>query len=274
LLQLFGSNIERQAEAQAESGQPLDISRGAALAAAAPGAALEAAATFIPLGRTVVGKILGPKAEAALATGSKNNAKLVEAGLLRTLGTGAAVGAGAEVPTEVIQQMLERAQAGLDLTSDDALAEYGEAAYGAALVGGPFGAAGRIGQRSVARGEIEQEQAQVRAEDAKKAAEEDRLAQEAEEAEKATSGYRLKINEQLVEKKDRLRELEQLLKDKTTDEDVKDEAKTEAKQLRKELGDLTKQMKESMTKAGIAPTVESALKRQKTQIEQQAADCR
>jgi hypothetical protein len=44
-----------------------------------------------------------------------------------------------------------------------------------------------------------------------------------------------------------------LLKDKTTDEDVKDEAKTEAKQLRKELGDLTKQMKESMTKAGIAP---------------------
>jgi hypothetical protein len=59
-----------------------------------------------------------------------------------------------------------------------------------------------------------------------------------------------------------------LLKDKTTDEDVKDEAKTEAKQLRKELGDLTKQMKESMTKAGIAPTVESALKRQKIQIEQ------
>jgi hypothetical protein len=268
LLQLFGSNIERQAEAQAESGQPLDISRGAALAAAAPGAALEAAATFIPLGRTVVGKILGPKAEAALATGSKNNAKLVEAGLLRTLGTGTVVGAGLEVPTEVIQQMLERAQAGLDLTSDDALAEYGEAAYGAALVGGPFGAAGRIGQRSVAQGEIEQEQAQVRAEDAKKAAEEDRLAQEAEEAEKATSGYRLKINEQLVEKKDRLRELEQLLKDKTTDEDVKDEAKTEAKQLRKELGDLTKQMKESMTKAGIAPTVESALKRQKIQIEQ------
>jgi hypothetical protein len=269
LLQLFGSNIERQAEAQAESGQPLDISRGAALAAAAPGAALEAAATFIPLGRTVVGKILGPKAEAALATGSKNNAKLVEAGLLRTLGTGTVVGAGLEVPTEVIQQMLERAQAGLDLTSDDALAEYGEAAYGAALVGGPFGAAGRIGQRSVAQGEIEQEQAQVRAEDAKKAAEEDRLAQEAEEAEKATSGYRLKINAQLVEKKDRLRELEQLLKDKTTDEDVKDEAKTEAKQLRKELGDLNKQMKESMTKAGIAPIVESALKRQKTQIEQQ-----
>jgi hypothetical protein len=270
LLQLFGSNIERQAEEGA------DISRGRALAAAVPGAALEVASTFIPLGRTVVGKILGPKAEAALATGSKNNAKLVEAGLLRTLGTGTVVGAGLEVPTEVIQQMLERAQAGLDLTSDDALAEYGEAAYGAALVGGPFGAAGRVGQRSIARSEAEQKALAEQAAEEAKTAEETRLAKEAEEAakeaeeaEKATPGYRLKINEQLVEKKDRLRELEQLLKDKTTDEDVKDEAKTEAKQLRKELGDLTKQMKESMTKAGIAPIVESALKRQKTQIEQQ-----
>ena len=45
LLQLFGSNIERQAEEGA------DISRGRALAAAAPGAALEVASTFIPLGR-------------------------------------------------------------------------------------------------------------------------------------------------------------------------------------------------------------------------------
>jgi hypothetical protein len=146
------------------------------LAAAVPGAALEVASTFIPLGRTVVGKILGPKAEAALATGSKNNAKLVEAGLLRTLGTGTVVGAGLEVPTEVIQQMLERAQAGLDLTSDDALAEYGEAAYGAALVGGPFGAAGRVGQRSIARSEAEQKALAEQAAEEAKTAEETRLA--------------------------------------------------------------------------------------------------
>lgn len=270
LLQLFGGNIERQAEAQAESGQPLDISRGAALAAAAPGAALEVASTFIPLGRTLVGKLLGPEATKAMARSTaEGREKIAQEGLLKVLGKGTAVGAAVEIPTEVTQQMLERLQAGLPITSDDAYAEYAEAAYGAGLVGGPFGAAGRAGQRSVARGEIEQEQAKVRAEDAKKAAEEDRLAKEAEEARKATPEYRQEINAQLVEKKDRLRELEQLLKDKTTDEDVKNEAKTEAKQLRKELGDLNKQMKESMTKAGIAPTVESALKRQKIQIEQQ-----
>jgi hypothetical protein len=47
-LQLFGANIERQAAEQMEEGKPLDISRTRAAAAAAPGAALEVAATFIP----------------------------------------------------------------------------------------------------------------------------------------------------------------------------------------------------------------------------------
>ena len=62
LLQLYGSNIERQAQ----EGAP-EISRTAALAAAAPGAALEVASTFIPLGRNLVGKLLGPNAAQALA---------------------------------------------------------------------------------------------------------------------------------------------------------------------------------------------------------------
>jgi hypothetical protein len=144
--QLFGSGLERQAAEGVE-----DISASKALAAAVPGAALEVAATFIPLGRTIVGKVLGPGAEQALARGSTEAAeRLAKEGLTKTLAKGVGVGAAAEIPTEVIQQMLERAQAGLPLTSEDALAEYGEAAYGAGLVGGPFGAVGRVGQRSVA----------------------------------------------------------------------------------------------------------------------------
>jgi hypothetical protein len=62
-LQLFGANIERQAAEQMEEGKPLDISRTRAAVATAPGAALEVAATFIPLGRTLIGKILGPGAD-------------------------------------------------------------------------------------------------------------------------------------------------------------------------------------------------------------------
>jgi len=50
LLQLFGSNVERQAAEQLEAGRPLDISRGAALAAAAPALRLK---WRLPLSRLV-----------------------------------------------------------------------------------------------------------------------------------------------------------------------------------------------------------------------------
>ena len=61
----------------------------------------------------------------------------------------------AEVPTEVTQQMIERAQAGLSLTSPDALKEYGETAYATSLLG-PMGIAGRASERAGARQEVEQ----------------------------------------------------------------------------------------------------------------------
>ena len=160
LMQLFGSNIERQAEVQRERGEPIDISRGKALAAAVPGAALEAASTFVPLGRTMVGKLLGPQGAKMLERGSTEATEaLAKESLLKVAGKGAAIGAGVEIPTEVTQQMLERLQAGLPVTSEDALTEYGEAMYGAGLVGGPFGAAGRVGQRSLARQTLKPEAA-------------------------------------------------------------------------------------------------------------------
>lgn len=151
LMQLYGANLERQAEEKVP-----EISRSAALAAAAPGAALEVASTFIPLGRNLVGKLLGPNAEKALARGSNEaiERKAQEA-LTTSLLKGTAVGSAVEIPTEVTQQMLERLQAGLPLTTEDAFKEYGEAAYGAGLVGGPFGGAARVLGRPAARAEFE-----------------------------------------------------------------------------------------------------------------------
>jgi hypothetical protein len=147
LLQLYGSGLERQSQ----EGVP-EISRAKALGAAIPGAAAEVASTFIPLGRNLIGKLLGPEAEKALARGTNQS---IEAAAKETLATsltkGAGVGLLAEIPTEVGQQMLERLQAGLPLTTPDALAEYGESAYGAALVGTPFGAAARGLGRPAAR---------------------------------------------------------------------------------------------------------------------------
>ena len=154
LMQLYGSNIERQAQENAP-----EISRAGALAAAAPGAALEVASTFIPLGRNLIGKLLGPNAEKALSRGSNEAIeRRAQEALTTSLLKGTAVGAAVEIPTEVTQQMLERFQAGLPLTTEDALKEYGEAAYGAGLVGGPFGAGARALGRPAARAEYERVQ--------------------------------------------------------------------------------------------------------------------
>jgi hypothetical protein len=269
-LQLFGANIERQAAEQMEEGKPLDISRTRAAVATAPGAALEVAATFIPLGRTLLGKILGPGAEQALARGSSEGIEnLAKEGLTKVLAKGVGVGAAAEIPTEVIQQMLERAQAGLPLTSEDAYAEYGEAAYGAGLVGGPFGAVGRVGQRSVARGEIAEKEAAATAEEQRLAAEaaraEEQKAAAEEEARLKSPAYRLELNNTIVDSKDRLADVEALLKSKIQDPDVKKEAIEEAKTLRKTIKESEAKMRQSMIAAGLKPDIsklEEALSKQ------------
>jgi hypothetical protein len=151
LLQLYGSGLERQAQEGSK-----DVSRTAALGAAVPGAAAEVVSTYIPLGRTFIGKLLGPEAEKALARGTNQGIETAaKESVMATLAKGTAIGAGVEIPTEVGQQMLERLQAGLPLTTPDALKEYGESAYGAALVGGPFGAAARAAGRPGAREEYQ-----------------------------------------------------------------------------------------------------------------------
>jgi hypothetical protein len=183
-LQQFGSNIERQAAEQAEAGQPININRAKAAAAAAPQAALDVAASFIPLGGKVAGKVFGPEVEKLLMRGGTEAAeKLAQESFKKTLGKGLAIGAAAEIPTEIAQQMMERAQAGLSLTSADALKEYGETAYQVGLLA-PIGGAGRFIDKSAARGDIrarEQAEEQRLAEEQAKVAEEEKLNKEAME---------------------------------------------------------------------------------------------
>ena len=171
LVQQFGSNVERQAREQLARGEPLEISRASAAAAAAPQAALDVAGTFIPLGGRLVSKFTGIPAQALVGRTAEQASKLADERLLATLAKGTAVGAVAEIPTEIAQQMLERAQAGLSLTSPDALAEYGETAYQVGLLA-PIGAAGRISERGGARQEVakrKEEEARVAAEQAEAA---------------------------------------------------------------------------------------------------------
>jgi hypothetical protein len=160
LPQFMGTNVERQAAEQMERGEPVKIDRTKAYTAAAGQAALEGAGTAFVLGKRVVKGVLGITDDAAIAT-AKSQAELVKAAersLAASAGRGAVRGA-VEIPVEVSQQIIERYQAGLDLTSPEALKEYGESAYQAALVGGPLGAASNVMGRSQAKAEVEQQKA-------------------------------------------------------------------------------------------------------------------
>lgn len=153
-LQQYGSNIQRQAEEDIAAGREVDVSRGAAAAAAVPQAALDVASQFVVVGRVLGKKLfgeLGKKVDDLLAKGDTEAAeKLAKEGLTETLAKGTAVGVAAEVPTEVVQQALERAQAGLPITGDDAYKEYGEVAYRTSLMA-PLGGVGRFADRYSAR---------------------------------------------------------------------------------------------------------------------------
>lgn len=182
LIQQFGGNIERQAQ----EGAP--INRGTAAAAALPQAALDVAGTFIPLGRNLISKLVGIPPGAFMGKTAAQVEKLANERLLTTLTKGTAVGAVAEIPTEIAQQMLERAQAGLSLTSPDALKEYGETAYQVGLLA-PLGAVGRLGDRASARGERQQAQDVARQEEQARLLqeEEDRAAAQQKEKEQAAA---------------------------------------------------------------------------------------
>jgi hypothetical protein len=153
-IQQYGGNIQRQAEAQEGSGKPLDISRTAAAGTAVPQAGLDVIGTLLPLGGNIVSKILGPTIGKLVGGGGS---KLAEETLLATITKGTATGVLAEIPTEVTQQMLERAQAGLPLTNDDALKEYGETAFAVSLLG-PIGIIGRVSNKAQAGRDIAQAQ--------------------------------------------------------------------------------------------------------------------
>lgn len=174
-LQLFGSNVQRQAAEQEAAGKPVDINVGKAAAATAIQAPLDVAATFIPLGGRIAGKVFGPEVEKLLSRGGTKAAeKLAQESLIKTLAKGTGFGAAVEVPTEITQQMLERFQAGLPLTTADALKEYGETAYQAGLLG-PIGAVGRVSQRSGARQQVEQQKEIERVKAAEEQARQDQI---------------------------------------------------------------------------------------------------
>jgi len=202
LPQFFGANVERQAAEQMQRGEPVSIDRGTAAAAAAGQAGIEAAGTALVLGKRVVKGILGVTDDAALAT-AKAREELVKAAARSRSGAalrGAGVGL-AEIPVEVAQAVIERAQAGLDVLSPEALSEYGENAYLAGLVGPTIGAAARVTEPGAAKRKLAvEEQA--------KEAEARAAAAKAEEEKKKDPAYALQLDADYQAAVARMKELQ------------------------------------------------------------------
>jgi hypothetical protein len=160
LAQFYGSNLQRQAQEQVATGTPVDVDRGKAALAAAPQAALDIVQQRLVFGSKLFSSVLGIPEKELLKKSAQQVEKLAQEKLLPTLLYGTAKGVAAEIPTEIGQQMIERAQAGLSLTSPDALAEYGDTAYQVGLLG-PLGAVGRISEKGAARQEVARREAEA-----------------------------------------------------------------------------------------------------------------
>lgn len=268
-----GANITRQAEEQQRAGQEIDPSLTKAYGAAAGQAALETASLGFGLGKRVVSKILG-QSEKEIAEGLAKNAakyeadlvKAAEARLLPTVGKGAARGL-VEIPTEVAQQVLERAQAGLDLFSPEALQEYDSAAYQALLVGPVIGGAAGPISRSGARGDLDTLRLQQRATQRK-----EELAKEAEY--KASPEYITELNTRRDEIQEELGVLKSILKTKPADEEDKfarSELKARKRDLDLEMQSIVSSLREAKPEdRGLPLTSQQLVDRERNRIDEAA----
>ena len=148
--QFTGTNLARQME----TGKSLEeTSLGAAVGAAIPQAALDTAAMALMPG---IGKLFG-------SVGTKLTAEQAKAIASQTLGrtladyaakTGTAM--GREGFTETVQQVLERAQAGLSITDPEARKEYIDSFIGGAALAGAGAPIGRAFERGAAKSQATQ----------------------------------------------------------------------------------------------------------------------
>lgn len=155
LAQFTGSNLERAMGAQ---GKPLaDVSGGAAVAAAVPQAALDVVGfRFVP----GIGKLFGAAGEKVTADTARQLASQTAGKILADYAAATGKTMTAEGLTEAMQQVLERAQAGLATTDPEARGEYLQSFFGGVLLGGVMALPGR----AVERGQMKAQSQQLAAE--------------------------------------------------------------------------------------------------------------
>lgn len=217
--QFTGSNLG----AQLGTGKTLEQASGAAaLGAAVPQALIDTAAMALIPG---IGKLFGSvgsklTTEQARAIANQTLGKTV---MDYTLKTGAT--AGREGVTEATQQVLERLQAGLNITDEDARKEYIDSFIGGAVLGGTLAPAGRYIERSGAKTQAAKADREDKLKASAALAEQERIAAEKEAAEKQTPEYALEVANQLKtleqEKVGLRQQIRKVTKDSTTEAEDK-----------------------------------------------------
>jgi hypothetical protein len=152
-IQFFGSNLTRQLE---DGTAAKDLNLGSAAAAAPFQAALDTVGfRFIPGLRKVFG-------EAGIKMSDDQLREVMKARMTETLadkvlsyGTKTLQTAGVEGLTETGQQVLERAQAGLNINDPQARKEYFDSFVGGAVLGGTLSVPGTALERSSQQGQYE-----------------------------------------------------------------------------------------------------------------------
>jgi len=138
-VQQFGNFLMRQAQVKKDP-EELELTKAALTAAGT--APLGYFADRFTVGLGGVGKNAGEevlKELAARRAAGEIGAGTVAKEVGKRAAKGAAVGVIAEAPTEVLESVSERYQAGLSLSDDEAKNEYKEAFFGAAAAGGGIG---------------------------------------------------------------------------------------------------------------------------------------
>ncbi len=145
-VQQFGNFLMRQAQ-EKQNPEELELTKAALTAGGT--APIGYFADRFTLGLSSLGKAAGEEAVKELAA-RRVAGEIGTAGVAKGVGAQAAKGATlgiiAEAPTEVLESVAERYQAGLSLSGEDALNEYKESFFGAAGAGAGLGAGARGAQ--------------------------------------------------------------------------------------------------------------------------------
>lgn len=165
-VQALGSQAQEKVKAQVEAGEKPDVDALELAPYAAGNAALNLVGTKIAM-PSIFKKAIGQKVAAEAGDETRQAllaeaAKIANRGTLNTIGRGIGGFAFGELPTEVLQDVVDRAAIGKPLADDEAIKQYRDTAF-SMLLASPLGGGFGIQQRSQARDTVSKDEAQQQA---------------------------------------------------------------------------------------------------------------